>query len=403
LTLRGYAAPGALVTLREAGSTIGSVAADSSGYFSTTLSSQASGLRTISAQFKDRNGLTSVAEQKSVSVQAQQNTVVEFFLSPSIARRTAQQLQAGSLVQISGYTAANAVVKLTIEQTGEVLRVMASGSGLYEFLLNTGGLTDGDYTVNVTAELPSISKTSNKSKSVGFSVRTENGPTSPDIVVSPQQLPPPIPQTPEDGAVIDGNSVTITGESVPNAQIIIYENGQRIGSVFADENGKWVFEYQATSSPVTLSFEACINGRCSVLSKNITLSFTGIGACRVVFELEQYRFWNQPVGSVLELDVFLTDGDGVATVLWGDKTAEEVFDHSAVRPVPLKHTYDRIGGYNGQVTFTQGGCAYTRYFSVDVVDVENSDNVNLWLVLFLILLLLPFSYISYEKGKKYTP
>ena len=99
----------------------------------------------------------------------------------------------------------------------------------------------------------------------------------------------------------------------------------------------------------------------------------------------------------MALNAERTSGDGVLSVDWGDGSGEERFDHDAERPQSYKHIY-QFGQYNGLVSFLQDNCEITRYFSVDATRTSSIDS-NYALVLFLILLILPFSYWSYIRGR----
>jgi len=410
LVLQGWAAPNALVTFRNGSSVVSTVTAAADGYFTKQLSAQQPGIKKITAQFKDIRTISSAVSSGSVSLQPQSTSTIDFIVSPTLTRRSPAVIQKSSLVQLSGYTSANAAVEIVLNG---VFRdtVTSDSQGYYEYLLETENIAVGKYSVLTRSTSANFVGASDDSERVRFSVvDDEIGPSisRPDIVVSPNQLPPPIPQSPDDGAVIEGDSTTLSGESVPNAQIVFYENGVRAGSVFADENGFWSIEYTATSSPVVLSFEACIDGFCSVLSNSITLIFTFPKSlilepvCEVVFKLEQYKFSNQSVDTATELNVLLTNGDGVILVDWGDGTNQQKFDHSAETPSAIRHFYKSAGRYNGKITFTQGDCSFDRYFSVDTITSNRISN-NFWLLIVVIVLLTPVSYIANERGRKYKP
>ncbi len=404
LEISGYAAPGALVTIQEGSSTLGTVLANAEGAYSTVLTSQDAGLRSIKTYFTDAEGIRSQTSTRNISIQPQRVTSFETYLSPTIIRRTPTQVQSGSIVQIVGYTVADARVSLSFGVVGDEQQVIANSAGYYEFLLDTKILDDGKYTVSTSSKKTGLTDSSEQSKSVSFRVvskeKSEEG--APDIIVRPNQLPPPIPQSPDDGSVIVGDSVLITGESVPYAQIVIYENGKVIGSVLSNGQGKWEFNYTATSSPIVLTFEACREGVCSVLSQSLSLSFPALvstqNPCsKQVFELESYRFWGVLPNEEVMLDVLLTNGDGVLFVDWGDGTTEERFDHDADRPTSYEHVYS-TGQHNGSIRFEQGECNIARYFSVDARG-HSGINTNFYLMALLILAILPFSYWSYIEGK----
>lgn len=416
LTLKGYAAPDSIVTITESGSPIGTIIADTNGYYEVTLTAQKTGLRRLQAYFEDNTGRRSAVVSKVVSVTSQTNTTVEVLLAPTINRRTSDQLIRGSIVQISGYSYANAQLTLVLSN-GASFTAKANSVGLYEFLLNSADFQQGKYTAKVRVSMPGAEQASVESLPVTFTVLPapsstptrvptgEDVPSAPDFVVSPQQLPPPLPQSPNDGDVIDGDSVVITGESVPFAQIIMYENGEVIGSTFADENGEWSFAYTATSSPVTLSFEACFEGRCSVLSKTLTLTFSKFNVCQVDFRLASYRFWGVTTQESIALQIETDVKEGVFEIDWGNGRVEK-FDYDSEKNASPQTSYERKGNYNGQITLYKNDqkntpeCSVTRYFSVHVVDPEESDTFIWQLVLLLIAVGGGYSLHSFKDKEK---
>ncbi len=416
LTVSGKATPNALVTIKDGNSIVASINSDSAGNFSTSFTTT-SGLHDISIYYTDINSNQSNINKRSISLQPQQVTTTDVFLSPTLTL-TSTVYQRGSLIQFRGYTYANSPVTLNIDYGVFSQQTVSNSQGFYEFIIDSSLLTNGAHKATTTSISGLVS--SDISNETNFVIEdTEDGnsdgfgPSVPDFVVSPDQLPPPVLETPEDGSTISGDTVTINGNSVPNAQINIYENGKLIGSTFSDESGKWTFEYKATFSPVTLSFEACINGRCSVLSKSITLNFSSIDECKAWFELEMYRYWGVKVDETVKLDILKSSGDGVVVVDWGDGSIEkdennknyvkkgeslgsrtsivfgEEFNHSAQRPKSIAKKYDTAGNYNGKISFRNDDCEQVRYFSVNVInkDSDNSSLRYLWIVIILLLML----------------
>ncbi len=398
LTITGYAAPGALVTFIENGSTIGTTTANAAGFYTKALPSQPI-LRTIDHYFTDAEGVVSRMITSSVSVASQQNTTVESYISPTITRKSAQTLQKGSIVQISGYTASNATVTLSISSQGVVQTTIADSSGFYEFLYNSSSLDTGDYTASVFGSINSPQQDSQSSDEISFTIVDVDGPTRPDFVVSPDQLPPPVVVSPEDGSTINGNRVEIFGESVPNAQINIYENGKLYGSVFANSAGKWTFVYNAGSNKAMFHFEACLEGRCSVTSKSLTLFFEQLNlSCSTIFELAEYRYWGTMSGDEFNIDVLETSGGGTLYIDWGDSSQEERFSHDATRPQAYRKIYQKSGDYNGSARFVQGDCEVIKYFSVRVRDSDTSSIP--WSILTLLVVIILFATNRYYRARR---
>ena len=404
----GKAAPGGLVTIKNGNNVVGTVVADSSGNFSYAFSTVA-GIHEITTYYDDPVSNRSVINAKSVSVQPQHQAEHEVYLSPTIERATPETVTQGSLIQVRGYTYAGAKVTLNIDFGSKTYMVTADGNGFYDFVINSNELVLGSHSATISSE--SNSEQSDVSKQINFNInpRTDSpNPSAPDLIVNPDQLPPPIPNTPGDGAIIDSNTVTITGESVPFAQINIFENGTLWGSVFADENGRWSFDYRATFTPVTFSFEACIDGRCSVLSKTITLNFKGLDeVCKPSVKLKKYRFWGLAENETFELEVKSASSDeGIVEIIWNDGTVER-FDYEKNTTFIYEKSYRDKGNYNGKLRFYEGRniedntCYAERYFSVHVINNAEGGFFS-WLIIILIAMIL-YLFSRYWNRKNPKP
>jgi hypothetical protein len=399
VTVSGFASPNALVTVSINNTVIGTTTADSSGLYTRSFGSQNPGIQNYKIYYKDSENNRSRVNSRSISIQPQKETNITANLSPTITRRTPNEVVKGSIIQINGYTAPNAEVKLMFSGRTTTYSSISALNGFYEFLLDSNELNEGNYIASVSSILNGVDL-SDTSSSVIFDVIPESIPSTPDIVVRPDQLPPPVPTSPENGSIINGDTTEISGQSIPNAQINIYENGILYGSVFSDSNGNWSFTYTARSTPVTLSFEACVNGKCSVLSKTITLEFSIINDinCSVDFELLTYRFWDVDISDEIELNIQNSTGNGIFEVIWGDGVIE-YFDYDQEDSNNLlSYRYSSQGNYNGKISLKENRndrCSKTRYFSVLVVD-NNTNGLStsiLWLLL-LIAGLLGLNYIA---------
>lgn len=391
LTVSGKAAPGALVSIKESGAVIGSVTADASGDFTSTVV-RTPGLHTIDVSYRDTTNVPSSVISRNISVTAQQDTKSVFFLSPTLSRVTSSQVLIDSILQFRGYSYPGAAIELSVDGGAKRFYTTALPNGYYEFIFDANKVGVGQHDFQTKAKIgnehSALSRTSRLSV-----VKTQTiSPTTPDIVVRPNQLPPPITETPEDGTILDGNSVTISGQSVPNAQINIYANESLYGTIVADSSGLWSFEFIATSSPVRFVFEACVGEKCSVLSRTLTLFFNGIpkNECGPYVRLDRYRFWGVQTGGMIELNVLQSRGDGVLTIDWGDDITEQ-FDHDSQRPQPIRKSYRFAGNYSGKAIFQYDECQEVRYFSVAVDNVKTYDD-DYWPVIILILVLAPASY-----------
>lgn len=389
LQVEGLAVPNSLVVVKEANSTIASVIADFNGSFSAIISIEA-GIHTISTSYTDTKGVKSQNNTTIVSVQPQTTQIVDLFLSPTFSKSSVGPTVIGSVIQFRGYTAANSLVTLKINYNILEFNTFSDSNGFYEFLIDSSEIGLGNHTAYIVASKDA--SLSDISKIIKLQIQSDTSPSAPDIIVRPSQLPPPSTVSPNDGAVINGNTVEIKGQSVPNAQINVYENDQVIGSIFADEYGNWLYFYSAQSSPATLTFEACINGKCSVLSKSLTLEFTDYNdLCKTEFELEFYRFWNISISESIELKTKNVIEKGTYEIDWGNGTFEK-FDTNGSNGT-LINSYNTAGNFNGTITFmpqSSDKCQIKRYFSVLVNYTENESAYSsdiLWLLILIIGLL----------------
>jgi hypothetical protein len=400
LQVLGRASPNALVTIKEAGSVLTSITADSSGNFATSISRTA-GLHTISVNYTDVNGVMSQTNTQTISVAPQQTTTQTLFMAPTLSRLSAGPIVSGSIVQFRGYTVPNALVTMRIDYNVFSYETISDANGFYEFIVDSSVIGFGNHIA--TTLTMSGASLSDVSLSSSFEIVPTNTPSPPDIIVSPTQLPPPTTQSPNDGAIIDGDSVIIYGESVPNAQINIYENNVLFGSVFADKLGKWSFKYTASFTPVTLSFEACIDGRCSLMSKTLTLEFSGLNkTCKLDLALEEYRFWGVEAGSKTTIRL-VKNSAGTIYIDWGNGTIERLNIAESSMP-SFENIYETVGNYNGKISIqslNNSNCVKDIYFSVSSVS-KSADNQsrNVLLLLSMIAGLILLNYIDSKDKQK---
>ncbi len=381
LHIAGYASPQALVKISENGSTIGSTSADLNGAFALSLGGQSMGSHAVQISYTDAAGLTSASASYQVNLLAQNTTNLSVFLAPTLTRPGPNLLQSGSIMQLTGHTVPSATVKLAFDASNVTRTAQANASGYYQFLFDTTELSPRDYLAFTRASKTALGQ-SEVSKNISFKVVPKTAPAQPDLIVLPNRLSPPVAILPDDGTQLNGNTLTITGQSTPYAQINVYQDGKIIGSVFANALGQWEFTYAAGTSPITLSFEACVDGTCSVQTRPYTYYFSGSSTCSTQFELTTYRFWGVHVNEAVTLKLL---GErpfrGTLVVDWGDGTHEKFTVNTSGRDTITK-SYGLDGHYNGSVRFNgdSDDCSVVRYFSVGVIDT-NGGTWWLWLAL----------------------
>lgn len=389
----GYAAPNSLVKVLKNNTPITSISADSLGYYNVSFTHQ-TGVYSFDVYYTDVTGVESSKTTTSVSITSQKTTQKTLHLSPTISLGSQTSVSKGSVVSVYGYTAANSRIRITRDYGKQLYETTSDTSGYYQYLLQTSDMISGEHLLSSYVLVGSDKSAS--SRIVRFSVEDSTAQPSLDFIVGPAVLAPPSILLPEDGAVIDSESVEIIGESAPGSQINVYQDGVLYGSFFADEQGKWKFVFIPTYSPVTLQFESCIDGECSILSRTITLVFSSLNLqCKLQPELVEYRFWGIEKGSSVELE--LQEGfDGTISIDWGDGT-EERFSSSLFSARSFSKAYDSVGKFDGVVTFQDGDCEYERYFSVHTVAVEKE--FRHYALLLILLGLIVGSYLAHRDRK----
>ncbi len=284
-------------------------------------------------------------------------------------------------MQLTGHTVPSATVKLAFDASNVTRTAQANASGYYQFLFDTTELSPRDYLAFTRASKTALGQ-SEVSKNISFKVVPKTAPAQPDLIVLPNRLSPPVAILPDDGTQLNGNTLTITGQSTPYAQINVYQDGKIIGSVFANALGQWEFTYAAGTSPITLSFEACVDGTCSVQTRPYTYYFSGSSTCSTQFELTTYRFWDTRIDETVFLRLLGEQTfKGTLEVNWGDGTREK-FTVNSTGTTTISKAYGLGGHYNGSARFTSesDGCSVVRYFSVGVIDT-NAGAWWLWIAL----------------------
>ncbi len=372
--ISGFAAPKALVTAKRDGTVVGSVTANSQGGFEFVFGSQTPGIYNYSVFYEHLNGLRSVEETMSVSVQNKQTTDIRIYLRPLVLPLLDDEVVQGGILQVRGHTAAGGKVVLTIDENKQELSATADSSGFYEFLIDTKNLNTGRYHFKITATKDGLS--SDRTSPVSFTVHASNStdadPTD-DVTVQPEQLPPPTVSSPQDGETIEGKSVTIYGRSSPGSQVNIYTDDNLIASVLTGEDGSWNYNYTANTPKVSFSFSACIESRCSIITRSITVSFAVPDSCSVELELSALRFWDIAAGSQIELEVIRASGNGEFTIDWGNDSTE-TYSHDGKLPRVFRGRYDFPGLYQGKITYRQYSTATTRACSAERVFSINVRN-----------------------------
>lgn len=366
LILKGFASPGAFVQIFDGNALIGTIVADSNGIFEKRFSAIEAGLHNIRLQFLDSKETLSDAVSQTINVRPQATTALEYFLAPTMTVDPTV-VNEGELVSLFGYTLPNATVEIVLDGGATILRPQSDQTGFYSISVSTKSYYFGIHTARASAMIGGLK--SYQTEKHEFTVNPQGTDNSPEPTNNGQQ--PPIilnggtRKTDEETNLIEGTAAA-------HSQIIIYMNGEPIGSTFASENGGWFFNAQLTEAISEFRAASCQANICSNFSNAIIYKFIGtFGRCsNFQFSLQDYRFFDQQKND--GLDIRATGMSGVAPyevlIDWGD-TITEHFNHDSAESVSIHHVYNETGLFNGTVTFADAnGCMFNRYFSVQATD-----------------------------------
>ncbi|MDP2671096.1 MAG: hypothetical protein Q8P13_01385 [bacterium] len=136
-TFSGFAAPKALVTIKEGGSVIGTVQASSAGTFSKKIVSDP-GLHTFSLYQTDSAGrATPLTTIKDVSLANHFDTPVSNIHLPPTIALSRSSLTSGESVTVSGQGAPGSTVNLFLNGT-RVYNAKIGASGKWQFVITSG-------------------------------------------------------------------------------------------------------------------------------------------------------------------------------------------------------------------------------------------------------------------------
>ncbi|MCA9332671.1 hypothetical protein KDA00_02245 [Candidatus Saccharibacteria bacterium] len=381
LKVSGYTSPYSLVIIKDNGANIGSVTSNSLGYFSAVYNRPV-GIRNIQVTSTDQTNTTTKEISKSISIQSQQTTSIDFLLPPTINYLGQASAPLSASSQIVGYGVPGAKVDILIDNK-YFSQMTISDSGQYEFIIANSEIGHGNHTFH-TRIIKGVA-TSELSKNADISIKSESGGSDFNIIVVPASISTPTIDYPSDGVIINGNSVKIYGTAEPESQVNIYVDNKIVGSVSVDKNGYWEFIYYPDKTPISLSVEACKNGVCGVRSKTIIINFGDENVlCKYQYGLEQYRYWEVPRGEAIRL---LAHYEQFSKLIidWGDGT-KEIFN-SDTKNDYFYHRYHKKGIFNGSISFENNDCNVTLYFSVETKSINQINNLSEIIALLAIILL----------------
>ncbi|PJZ03879.1 Ig-like domain repeat protein [Pantoea rodasii] len=239
-TLSGLAFAGALITLYNGTTEIGSVVAGADGQWSFTPAALADGSYSFHASVTDTDGtvtqtptivitIDTVVPDAATGLQLSDNDsgVVEPIASGGATNTTTPVL--------SGTAEPGSTV--TVRDGNTVLGTATVGSnGSWSFTSPT--LSEGNHSLTTTVTDPA-GNTSPASDPITFTVDTQAPAGASDLVISDNVGASTGPLTA--GAITDDSTPTLSGKAEANGIVKVYDGTTLLGSVAADGDGNWSF------------------------------------------------------------------------------------------------------------------------------------------------------------------
>ena len=376
LAVSGYASPGAFVSIYDNNTLIGTTLASSNARFSKNFVALESGLHNLKLDYMDKSGRKSNSITDTVSVAFHKETAVEYFLPPTF-EVSPSKVAESDMVTFSGSSVPGAQLQISIDGGNTVLRPQVDASGNYSISMATDGYFFGQHPSSVTAKF--AGNTSYESDKKSFEVIVGDS----EALTKEQEsnLQPPVIVSPESPYSTDDVDQIIRGTAAPNQQIILFVDGEPVGSTFSNADGQWFFNIKLYSDKHEIKAITCIDSECSDFSNVLEVKFTGdFGKCKdVKFILDDYRYWGINPGNGINLNLSQLTGVPAfqMSVDWGDGVVER-FDHSDQDGFEIHHVFRNAGQFNGNVTIQDNqDCSFTRNFTTDVQPKELRA-VDMW-------------------------
>ena len=406
LLVTGLTSPEAQIIISVDGSQQASQAANKNGTFEIEIANLDPGVVQIDIDSTDKNGTKSAKITRNVAMQLQQTSVINVFLPPTIVAIPETTLYSGEPITFSGYAPPNAIVNIVIGNSLKVLRTITNKSGRYEKILPASALGVGFYSYRVQAEknnttsepdtidrqfsiLPPITQPYTPSTDVPTRQHTPTTSLDQQPILIQTSTATTAPSIPSFDVSVDGLRALIRGQSDPGTEVLIYDEGRLIGVVIADNNnGEWMFYFQAHKEQHLLQAQACQQENCSDISTATSVDFEFIlGACILEMRLESYRL----LASVDEPAEIIATSEFAqlpltASIAWGDQTSSQISSIED-QTIQAQYIYNQPGLYNGSIIINDGNnCSTQAYFTVQVIDQGVVNTLNAWRSISLISL-----------------
>ena len=244
LTLTGTAEANSTVKVFDGTTLLGSAVANSSGAWSYTTATLASGAHSLTATATDAAGNSAASSALSVTI----DTTAP--VAPTIASFTTDSGTVGdhitndNTLTLTGTAEANSTVKV-FDGATLLGSAVANGSGAWSF--TTAALASGAHSLTATAT-DAAGNTGVASTALSVTIDT-TAPAAPSIASF----------SPDTGTVGDGitsaNVLTLTGTAEANSAVKVFDGATLLGSAVANGSGAWSFT-TGTLSNAAHSFTA---------------------------------------------------------------------------------------------------------------------------------------------------
>ncbi|WP_423196817.1 hypothetical protein DFLDMN_000344 [Cupriavidus sp. H19C3] len=242
-TSNGTAEPGTRIAIFDNGEQIGTVMADDAGNWSFTPETPlAEGPHSLTVTTTDEAGNTSEASAPlAFTLDTTAPAIPAIAGATDDVGATTGLVPAGGVTDdatptLTGTTEAGATVELYDNGT-KIGTVTADDTGAWSFTPETA-LAEGDHSLTVTTTDPA-GNVSEPSAAIAFAIDV-TVPESPAIDGLSDDGGATTGAIPS-GGVTDDATPTLAGTTEAGATVDLYDNGTKIGTVTADENGAWSF------------------------------------------------------------------------------------------------------------------------------------------------------------------
>ena len=236
-TLSGLTTAGALVTLYNGDTVIGSVTADASGQWNFTPAALADGTYAFRADTTNADGNITPSPVLTITIDT---------LAPTTPADLQLTNDDGAAVAAGGATNDNTLTLSGSAEPGSTVTVRdgdtllgtvtAGGDGSWSF--TTPVLTDGSHSLTATVT-DAAGNVSAASAPLNFTVDTQAPEAVSGLVVTDDVGDSTGPLT--SGATTDDATPVLSGQAEPDSLLTIYDNGVAIGSLTVGTDGNWSF------------------------------------------------------------------------------------------------------------------------------------------------------------------